>query len=124
MSSPAEDQWVVNKPVERRTQAVNEELHDCLGCFWGWVTCGGPGARVRQLYVQGRLSRCMNEYTKLKNCLLGKLDEDKQISLLPGPHPIWHIRTKQQASQFWSAQYAHLGARSSSNDNQREAKDV
>jgi hypothetical protein len=106
----AEDQWTVNKPVERRTQALNEEMSDCLGCFWSWVTCGGPAARVRQLYVQGRLSRCMDEYIKFKNCMVAKLDPDKTLELLPGPHPLWRIRTRKQAGEFWREQYAHLGA--------------
>lgn len=57
-AAPKENPWEVNKPVERRTQALNEEMHDCLYCFWSWITCGGPGARVRQLYVNGKLSRC------------------------------------------------------------------
>jgi hypothetical protein len=57
-AAPKENPWEVNKPVERRTQALNEEMHDCLFCFWSWITCGGPGARLRQLYVNGKLSRC------------------------------------------------------------------
>jgi len=54
---PVEDKWEVNKPVERRSQVLTEELNDCLGRFWTWVSCGGPAARMRQLYVNGRLSR-------------------------------------------------------------------
>ena len=60
-ASQQEDQWTANKPVERRCQALNEEQADCLACLWRWMTCGGPGARVRQLYINGRLSRCLDE---------------------------------------------------------------
>lgn len=52
------DRWEVNKPVERRSQILTEEYNDCWGRFWTWVSCGGPAARMRQLYVNGRLSRC------------------------------------------------------------------
>lgn len=54
---PDEDKWVVNKPVERRSELLTEELNDCFGRFWTWVACGGPAARMRQLYINGRLSR-------------------------------------------------------------------
>jgi hypothetical protein len=54
------DRWEVNKPVERRSQILTEEYNDCWGRFWTWVSCGGPAARMRQLYVNGRLSRCEN----------------------------------------------------------------
>jgi hypothetical protein len=53
------DRWEVNKPVERRSQILTEEYNDCFGRFWTWVSCGGPAARMRQLYVNGRLIRCV-----------------------------------------------------------------
>jgi hypothetical protein len=98
----------VNKPVERRTQALNAEAHDCLYCFWSWITCGGPGARVRQLYVNGKLSRCMDDWTRLKNCMVFKLDPEKDMQLIPGPHPVWRIRSRKEAAAFWKDNYKHL----------------
>ncbi|KAF6264734.1 hypothetical protein COO60DRAFT_1654904 [Scenedesmus sp. NREL 46B-D3] len=102
-----EDKWLINKPVERRSEALSEELNDCFGRFWTWVSCGGPAARMRQLYVNGRLSRCWDEYTRFTNCMVGKLNPDQQglqwrqqvhnaragacvwvITVLPGPHPL------------------------------------
>jgi hypothetical protein len=65
---------------------------------------------MRQLYVQGRLSRCWDEYTRFRNCMVAKLDPDVSITVLPGPHPVWHIRTRKQAAEFWREHYAHLGA--------------
>lgn len=79
-AAPAEDQWQVNKPVERRSEALSEELNDCFGRFWTWVSCGGPAARMRQLYVNGRLSRCWDEYTRFKNCMIGKLNPDQVVT--------------------------------------------
>lgn len=98
---PKEDPWEVNKPVERRTSALNEEARDCLFCFWSWITCGGPGARVRQLYVNGKLSRCMDDWTRLRNCMVMKMDPEKEVMLIPGPHPLWRIRSRKQAAEFW-----------------------
>jgi len=98
---PEENIWEVNKPVERRTQALNEESHDCLYCFWSWITCGGPGARVRQLYVNGKLSKCMDDWSRLKNCMIFKMDPEKDMTVIPGPHPVWRIRTRKQAAEFW-----------------------
>jgi hypothetical protein len=72
-----EDKWLINKPVERRSEALSEELNECFGRFWTWVSCGGPAARMRQLYVNGRLSRCWDEYTRFKNCMIGKLNPDQ-----------------------------------------------
>ncbi|KAI8464755.1 MAG: hypothetical protein J3K34DRAFT_461760 [Monoraphidium minutum] len=108
VEEPKENPWEVNKPVERRTMALNEEMHDCLYCFWSWITCGGPGARVRQLYVNGKLSRCMDDWARLKNCMIFKMDPEKDISVIPGPHPVWRIRTRKQAAEFWAGNYAHL----------------
>lgn len=34
----------------------------------------GPRSRIRQLYVNGKLARCMDEYHIFKRCLLGKLN--------------------------------------------------
>jgi hypothetical protein len=153
------DRWEVNKPVERRSELLTEELNDCFGRFWTWVTCGGPTARMRQLYINGKLSRlvrwgcesvcgawsvraaaagggrsccararhiaathafptdqaqhatrCWDEYTRFKNCLVGKLNPDAQLAVLPGPHPLWHIRTRKEAGAFWRQHFAHLGA--------------
>jgi hypothetical protein len=72
-----QDKWLINKPVERRSEALSEELNDCFTRFWTWVSCGGPAARMRQLYVNGRLSRCWDEYTRFKNCMIGKLNPDQ-----------------------------------------------
>jgi hypothetical protein len=105
-----EDKWEVNKPVEARSAALTEELNDCAGRFWTWVTCGGPAARIRQLYVNGRLSRCWDEYVRFKNCLAVKLNPDSAVAVLPGPHPLWRIRTRKQAGEFWREQFRHLGA--------------
>lgn len=110
-TAPADDIWEVNKPVERRCTALNEEGTDCLGLFWRWVTCGGPGARISQLYVNGKLTRCMDEFTRLRQCMAGKLDADAGAVLMPGPHPLWRIRTRREAGSFWAEQYEHLGAR-------------
>jgi hypothetical protein len=108
---PEENPWEVNKPVERRSQQLNEEAHDCLYCFWSWITCGGPGARVRQLYVNGKLSRCMDDYVRLKNCLIFKMDPEQDINVIPGPHPVWRIRTRKQAAQFWQVRLRRCSAR-------------
>lgn len=54
--------------------------------------------------------RCWDEYVRFKNCMIGKLDPDQQIAVLPGPHFLWHIRTRKQAGAFWKQHYAHLGA--------------
>lgn len=55
-------------------------------------------------------ARCWDEYTRFKNCLIGKLNPDQQVAVLPGPHPLWHIRTRKEAGAFWRQHYAHLGA--------------
>ncbi|WIA16833.1 hypothetical protein OEZ85_013770 [Tetradesmus obliquus] len=111
-----EDKWLINKPVERRSEALNEEYNDCFVRFWTWVSCGGPAARMRQLYINGRLSRCWDEYTRFKNCMIGKLNPDQVITVLPGPHPVWHIRSKKDAAAFWRQHYAHLGAAATSRE--------
>jgi hypothetical protein len=125
-----EDIWESSKPVERRCEALTEELHDCLGLFWSWVTCGGPGARVRQLYVNGRLSRCADEWTRLRTCVAiraasaaaplsssgggdgggGGKSGEVDVVINPGPHPVWRIRSRKEAGAFWAQNYAHLGA--------------
>ena len=126
-----DDIWESSKPVERRSEALTDELHDCLGLFWSWVTCGGPGARVRQLYVNGRLSRCADEWTRLRTCaairaasassplsaLSGgegggddKKSREVDVVINPGPHPVWRIRSRKEAGAFWRENYAHLGA--------------
>jgi hypothetical protein len=42
--------------------------------------------------------------------MIGKLNPDQQIAVLPGPHFLWHIRTRKDAGAFWKQHYAHLGA--------------
>ena len=38
----------------------------------------------------------------LLTCMLQKK------TVQPEPHPIWKIRTREEAAEFWSRQYAHL----------------
>jgi hypothetical protein len=54
--------------------------------------------------------RCADEYTRFKNCIIGKLNPDQQLAVLPGPHFLWKIRTRKEAGAFWKQHYAHLGA--------------
>eukprot|EP00877_Chromochloris_zofingiensis_P002781 jgi/Chrzof1/12503/Cz06g36190.t1 len=108
--SSDDSQWEVNKPVQRRCDALNEEARDCFGCLWRWITCGGPASRMSQLYVNGRLSKCKEDFIRFRNCMVSKLDNEKEITMLPGPHPVWQIRTRKQAEEFWTQHYQHLGA--------------
>lgn len=102
-------------PVERRSEVLTEQLNDCFQLLWDWALCGGPKARLHQLYVHGRLARCMDEYQKLKQCLVSRTDAAKRPSLAPAPHPLWQIRTRGEAATFWEHNYAHLRERGAGN---------
>jgi len=97
--------------VERRSEVLTEQLNDCFSLMWDWALCGGPKARVRQLYVHGRLQRCMDEYHKFKSCLIGRADPARRAGAAPAPHPLWAIRTRGQAADFWGRHFAHIEGR-------------
>jgi hypothetical protein len=40
--------------------------------------------------------------------MAAKLDAERGIDYLPGPHPVWRIRTRKQASEFWREQYGWM----------------
>lgn len=42
------------------------------------------------------------------------------LAVLPGPHPVWHIRSRKEAAAFWRQHYAHLGAAATNRDEQQE----
>lgn len=65
--------------------------------------------------------RCWDEYVRFKNCMIGKMNPDQQIAVLPGPHFLWHIRTRKQAAEFWTQHYAHLGAGATNQQQQQQA---
>lgn len=50
----------------------------------------------------------MDDWTKLRNCMIFKMDPEKDMALIPGPHPVWKIRTRKQAQEFWQDNYRHL----------------
>jgi len=97
--------------VERRSEVLTEQLNDCFNLMWDWALCGGPKARIRQLYVHGRLQRCMDEYHKFKSCLIGRADPARRAGATPAPHPLWAIRTRGQAADFWGRHFAHIEGR-------------
>jgi hypothetical protein len=52
--------------------------------------------------------------------MIGKLNPDQQLTVLPGPHFLWHIRTRKQAAAFWTQHYAHLGAGATNSEQQQQ----
>ena len=40
--------------------------------------------------------------------MAAKLDAERGIDYLPGPHPVWRIRTRKQAAAFWREQYGWM----------------
>jgi hypothetical protein len=52
--------------------------------------------------------------------MIGKLNPDQQLTVLPGPHFLWHIRTRKQAAAFWAQHYAHLGAGATNSEQQQQ----
>jgi hypothetical protein len=98
------------QPVESKSTVATEKQEDCFHCMWEWAMCGGPRSRLKQLYVHGKLRRCMDDYTIFKECLMGKLHTRQEPLVKPHGHPLWNIRTRDEANQFWVEQYAHLGA--------------
>lgn len=52
--------------------------------------------------------------------MIGKLNPDQQLAVLPGPHFLWHIRTRKQAAAFWTQHYAHLGAGATDSQQQQQ----
>jgi hypothetical protein len=69
-----------------------------------------PAAPPRRTPRPARAGRCMDDWTRLRNCMVMKLDEGQEIRALPATHPLWRIRSRKEASAFWREQYAHLGA--------------
>lgn len=108
MEGAKESKW--DAPVERKSRELTQERNDCTLRFWTWVLCGGPRSRLEQMYVKGKLDRCMDEYLRFKDCLVGKMRPEKKVKVEPEPHPLWSIRSRREASDFWAESYEHLGA--------------
>jgi hypothetical protein len=61
------------------------------------------------------LSRCADEWARLRTCVAiratgGGESGGMEVTVNPGPHPVWRIRSRKEAGKFWAENYAHLGA--------------
>jgi hypothetical protein len=93
----------------------NQPLHSLATCH-----CDSTANHLHSLELLLLCRRCWDEYVRFKNCMIGKINPDQQIAVLPGPHFLWHIRTRKQAAEFWTQHYAHLGAGATSHHQQQQ----
>jgi hypothetical protein len=66
---------------------------------------------MKEYYRYGNVDDCTGHWGKLMDCL--KLKTTRYKDSVPedpadGKHALWQLRTPQQASEFWGAEFGHL----------------
>lgn len=98
----------LDKPVERLSELRTEEDNDCAQILFDAFFCAGPTARIRQLYADGKMHNCFDDYGRLYRCLQGKVSPESRPAHEPQKHEVWQIRTRREAAAFWAQQYGDV----------------
>ncbi|KAK9808468.1 hypothetical protein WJX73_009592 [Symbiochloris irregularis] len=71
--------------------------------------CYSPVHQFTQYYRFGTVDDCFGHWSRLWDCLKQRT---KYADLVRGrkepQHPLWKLRTKEQATEFWEKEFGHL----------------
>lgn len=63
---------------------------------------------MKQYYVYGTVDDCTGHWGKFMDCLKKKTvryKDDVPADGSEGKHPIWQLRTQEEATEFWTAEF-------------------
>jgi len=72
--------------------------------------CYSPVHQVQEYYRYGQVDDCLGHWSKLWACLKQrtKFAEEAVHDPMKGKHPLWSLRSKEEAAGFWEQEFGHV----------------
>jgi len=85
----------------------------CVKYFDALWFCYSPGHQLKQFYRYGNVDDCTGAWSQLWACLSKRTvrfapREGDESSGHVKEHPLWKLRTKEEAKAAWDAEFGHL----------------
>lgn len=71
--------------------------------------CYSPVHQMTEYYRYGKVDDCLGHWGELWDCLKQRTKfADTEARAQDHSHPLWKLRTKEEAAQFWKKEFGHL----------------
>lgn len=110
---------VTNEALAAPPSSSGRMEHErCTPYFDALWFCYSPVYQMNQYYIYGTVDDCTGHWRELYNCLKKRTKFKEQVPEDPmkNKHPLWELRTKEEAEAFWKEEFGHL-----SGDNGQQA---
>ncbi|KAK9832315.1 hypothetical protein WJX74_005985 [Apatococcus lobatus] len=81
-----------------------QEKESCIPYFDALWFCYSPVYQFQHYYKFGRADDCSGHWSNFYSCLKSRTKFKVQAPEAP-KHPLWTIRSKEEAEQYWKTQY-------------------
>ena len=96
-------------------QPQQQQPESCVKYFDALWFCYSPGHQLKQFYRFGNVDDCTGAWSSLWDCLSKRTvrfapseeEEEGERSRMK-QHPLWKLRTKEEAKAAWDAEFGHL----------------
>ncbi|CAL5227549.1 g10540 [Coccomyxa viridis] len=98
--------------IAMNNQASTRE--SCIPHFDALWYCYTPGYQLRQYYRYSRISDCSEFWSPFLDCMKKRTAYAHQVKEKEtSEHPLWRLRSKEEAQQFWEEEFGHLRSKDS-----------
>ncbi|KAL6782605.1 hypothetical protein ACKKBG_A07450 [Auxenochlorella protothecoides x Auxenochlorella symbiontica] len=78
----------------------------CIPYFDALWFCYSPVYQLTEYYVEGKLDDCTQHWTNFINCMKQKTKfKDVDPEETSSHHPLWTLRTPEEAAAAWNAEF-------------------
>lgn len=86
----------------------------CVKYFDALWFCYSPGHQLKQFYRYGNVDDCTGAWSQLWACLSKRTvrfaPDSSEEDSSKRKHPLWELRTREEAKAAWDAEFGHLDA--------------
>ncbi|KAL3148543.1 hypothetical protein ABBQ38_013980 [Trebouxia sp. C0009 RCD-2024] len=93
-----------------KTDSHRRKEASCIPYFDALWFCYSPVHQFKQYYRVGNVDDCLSYWNNLYDCLRQKTKyKDVEVAEVAGSqHPLYKLRTPEEAQEFWQAEFGHL----------------
>lgn len=114
-SSPSSPPSSSPPPPPQQQQQQQEPPESCVKYFDALWFCYSPGHQLKQFYRYGNVDDCTGAWSSLWRCLSKRTarfapsdEEAEEEAKRRRKHPLWELRTREEAKVAWDAEFGHL----------------
>jgi hypothetical protein len=99
----------------QESPVIGTRSDSCTQYFDKMWFCYTPAHQFRHYYIYGLSDDCKRPWGELWDCLKQKTNryKDQEAPNKTPTHPLWELRTKEQAEKFWNARFSQTNKRQS-----------